>query len=381
MKVKELALRRALDSRTNWTVEAEINSEISLAPAGASRGKHEAKCFLPENLKEIENQLEIKFLDREVNQEEFDKSLKEADGTENFSNIGAVSIASSMALKRASGFRYGKKFPYPLSNVIGGGAHGGNTSIQEFLVIPLEADTFPEAIDTNAKIYREFKKRYSQKIMGINDEGALITRMNDEDTLKTLKKVSENYGAKIGLDLAASEFFDGSKYVYDSLNMELNPGRQKKFIKKLIEEYGLVYVEDPFEQEDFKRHAELRKETDNCLIVGDDLFTTNPSRLREGTNKGSGNSIIIKPNQIGTITDTKRTINIARDRGFVPVISHRSGETCDSTISDLALEWEIPIIKAGIADIRIAKLNKLLRLWYKMSREKETEMNDSLKIR
>lgn len=381
MKIEELVLRRALDSRTNWTVEAEVNGEISLAPSGASTGKFEASCFVPENLSHIRDKISNEILGKDLSLSEFDQKLKEIDGTEGFENLGAVSIACSLAFKNAQGFEHKTSFPYPLSNVIGGGAHGGNTSIQEFLVIPLEAETFPEALETNAEIYKELKERYGQKIMGINDEGALITRMNDEETLEALKKVADKHGARIGLDVAASEFYEDGKYKYDSLDMELDSRRQKKFIKKLIEEYELVYVEDPFDQEDFDSHAELTKETENCLIVGDDLFTTNPSRLECGIRMDSGNSIIIKPNQIGTLTDTKKTVEKAKENNYVPVISHRSGETCDSTISDLALEWEIPIIKAGIADIRIAKLNKLLRLWYKMSREKDTEMNESLKLR
>lgn len=378
MELKSISLRRVLDSRTNWTVEAEVNNKIASAPSGASRGKNESECFVPDNLGEIENEIKERLEGKDLNLKEFDRKLRVIDGTEKFESIGAVSIALSMAFKKAKGFEHKGKFPFPLSNVVGGGAHGGNTTIQEFLVIPLKAKSFPEAIETNAKIYQELKKRYRQKIMGINDEGALITRMEDEETLKALKKVSKKYDVSIGLDVAASEFYENGKYIYDSMGKELSKNEQKKFMKKLIEKYGVTYLEDPFHEEDFESFSELRKETENCLIVGDDLYSTNPERLQRGVEMDAGNSLIIKPNQIGTLSNAQDTVQIAKENNFVPVISHRSGETCDSTISDLALEWEIPIIKAGIADIRIAKLNKLLRLWYKLS-SKKTKMNSNIR--
>lgn len=381
MKVKKISLEKALDSRAEWTVKADINGKTALSPSGASKGSHEANCFVPENLKEIEKDLEGRLEGRDLNLKEFDGELEEYDESEDFSRIGAASISLSMAFKKSLGFKRGEKFPFPLSNVIGGGAHGGKTSIQEFLVIPLSAESFPEAVETNAKVYHELKKRYKQKIMGINDEGALVTRMGDEETLKALKKVSKKFNADIGLDIAASEFYEDGKYKYDSMGMELGKKEQRKFVKKIIDKYGLVYVEDPFHEEDFESFADLKEETHNCLIVGDDLFTTNPERLQRGVELEAGNSLIVKPNQIGNLTKTRKTLEIAEEEDFVPVLSHRSGETCDYTISDLSLEWEIPIIKLGIAGIRIAKINKLLSLWYKMSREKNLEMNDSLSIR
>lgn len=371
MEIRNIELREIIDSRTKPTVEAEVNSCYGKAPSGASTGTHEAKCFVPEHLedvKELVKQLEGRML----SQEEFDRELKELDSTDDFSRIGAVGIASSFAFKQADGFDHSESFPLPLSNVIGGGEHGGNTSIQEFLVLPVNAESFPEAVDTNRKIYQELKERYKRKIKGINDEGALITSMDDEKTLRALKKVADKYDARIGLDIAASEFYSNGKYKMPSIGQTLKPEEHLKFVQKLIDRFELVYVEDPFDQEDFEHHAKLTRENPEVMICGDDLFTTNVERLEKGIAKDSCNSLIVKPNQIGTVSDAEETVELAKANDYTPVISHRSGETCDSTISDLALEWKCPVIKAGIADIRIAKLNRLIRLWDK---SEEPEIN------
>ncbi|WEL23168.1 enolase C-terminal domain-like protein [Candidatus Nanohalovita haloferacivicina] len=364
MELRNIELRQIIDSRTKPTVEAEINNSYGKAPSGASTGTHEAKCFVPDHLDNIEKLIQ-KLEGRDLSQEEFDKELHNIDGTNDFSRLGASAIASSFAFKNAEGFENTENFPLPLSNVIGGGEHGGNTSIQEFLVLPVNAKTFPEAIETNRKIYQELKERYASKIKGINDEGALITSMDDEATLRALKKVADKYEARIGLDIAASEFYENEKYRMTSLGEVNTPEEQLEFVQMLIDEFELVYVEDPFDQEDFKMHAKLTRQNPEVMICGDDLFTTNKERLQEGIDKDSCNSLIVKPNQIGTVTDARETVELAKEHDYTPVISHRSGETCDNTISDLALEWECPVIKAGIADIRIAKLNKLLRLWDK----------------
>ena len=365
MEIDQLNIREIIDSRTNSTVEGEINSELGKAPSGASTGVHEAKCFVPENIEELEKKLQNNLEGKEFSQEEFDNRLRNIDNTDDFSEIGAASISLSFAFKNSSGIDHSNQFPLPLSNIIGGGEHGGNTSIQEFLVLPVEAETFPKAIETNVSIYQEIKNEHEEKVEGINDEGALITTMDDQETLKLLNKVAKKHGARIGLDIAASEFYEDGKYKMESMGLQSTPDEHLEFVQDLIDEHDLVYVEDPFDQEDFEKHAELTDQNPNILICGDDLFVTNKERLKTGIDQDSCNSLIVKPNQIGTVTDTRKTVNLAKEKDYVPVISHRSGETTDHTISDLALEWEIPIIKAGIADIRIAKLNPLLRYWDK----------------
>ncbi|MFB6145238.1 MAG: enolase C-terminal domain-like protein [Candidatus Nanohaloarchaea archaeon] len=362
MKINSVKLRQIIDSRTNPTVEAEINKYSGKAPAGASTGSHEAKAFVPDDLGDIEDLLK-QVEGEELSQEEFDSRLRDIDGTGDFSSIGSVGVAASFAFKQADGFDHGKKFPLPLSNVIGGGEHGGNTSIQEFLVLPVNADSFPEAIRTNTAVYQDLKENYSNKIMGMNDEGALITSMNDEQTLKVLKKVAERHDARIGVDMAASEFYEDGEYNVSSMHEKMDKDRYMKFVQHIIDKYELVFVEDPFDEEDFRNFAKLTAENPEIMICGDDILVTQKERLQEAIENGAANSLIVKPNQVGTVSDARETVELAKENGYTPVISHRSGETTDSTISDLALEWGIPIIKAGIADIRIAKLNRLLKLW------------------
>jgi len=374
MKIEDLHLREIIDSRTKPTVEAEINNVLGKAPSGASTGRHEAEAFVPEHLDLKEEQLK-ELVDRDLTQEEFDHKLREIDGEEKFAELGSVAIASSFAFKNAEGFQHSDRFPLPLSNVIGGGEHGGNTAIQEFLVLPVNAETFPEAVETNTKIYQELKERYSQKILGMNDEGALITSMDDEQTLKALKKVADKYDARLGLDVAASEMYENGKYNLSSMRQKFEPDQHMKFLQKLIDEFDLVYVEDPFHEDDFHYHAKLTSKNPEILICGDDLFVTQKERLQEGLDNRACNSLIVKPNQVGTVTDARETVELAKENGYTPVISHRSGETTDHTISDLALEWECPIIKAGLADIRIAKLNRLITLW---DRKEEPEINQEL---
>jgi len=376
MRINSIQLRRIIDSRTQPTIEAEINESYGKAPSGASTGRHEAKCHVPKHLDELEKLLKNKLEGRNLTQKEFDQKLEEIDGSDDFSRLGAAAIASSFAFKNAAGFQHTKKFPLPLSNVIGGGEHGGQTTIQEFLVLPVNAKTFPEALETNTKIYQELKNQYSQKIKGINDEGALITSMDDKETLKALKKIAGKHDARIGLDIAASEFYQNKKYRMESLNQVNSPSQHLEFVQDLIDQFNLVYIEDPFDQDDFKHHARLTARNPDTLICGDDLFTTNKNRLEKGITNQAGNSIIIKPNQIGTVTEAQETVQLAKKENYTPVISHRSGETIDSTISDLSIEWETPIIKAGIADIRIAKLNKLMRLW---DQKKKPEINQKIK--
>lgn len=362
MKVESIQLRKIIDSRTNPTVEAEVNGSYGKAPSGASKGEHEVDCSVPEHLDATEKLLK-KLEHRNLSQQEFDQELKELDDTDDFSRLGAASIAASFAFKNASGFEHGSRFPYPVSSIVGGGEYGGNTAIQEFLVIPVNAESFPEAVRTNAEIYRGLKNRYSRKIRGMNDEGALITSMDDEKTLKAVKKVADKYEARLGLDIAASKFYKDGDYNMGPMRHSFSPKQMLAFVQKLIDEFDLFYVEDPFHHEDFRMHAKLTKKNPDILVCGDDLFTTNRERLREGIENRACNSLTIKPGQVGILTDACETVEIAKSEDYTPVISHRLGETCDTTISDLALEWEIPFIKTGIADIRIAKLNRLLRRW------------------
>lgn len=364
MHIDSFTLRTIYDSRVNPTVEAEINGVTAAAPAGASTGTHEAACFVPEPLSEIRQEIATSVAEQDLSQAEYDTLLREIDGTDNFSNLGAVAIASSLAFAKAHGFDYGDTFPYPAGNLVGGGAHGGNTTIQEFLVIPTEADSIPDAMRVLSEAYHEFKEKHKQRIKGINDEGAYVTNMSDEETLDAVKKVADEVSAAVGIDAAATEYYNPTdeKYEYGGMNMTLNPQQQIKFMETLIDRYGLVYVEDPLHEDDVEGFAELTERTDT-LVVGDDVFVTQQDRLQHGIDIDAGNGIIIKPNQVGTVTATKNTFDLARKNNYTPVVSHRSGETCDPVIADLSVAWGAPLIKAGIAGIRTTKNNQLLRLW------------------
>ncbi|MEA2004152.1 MAG: phosphopyruvate hydratase, partial [archaeon] len=257
-------------------------------------------------------------------------------------------------------------FPFPLGNVFGGGAHGGYTTFQEFLSLPIKAKTIYEAVETNAELHHRLKEKFRKKakVIGINDEGAITANVDDLKALDIITDTAEDLGCRIGLDVAASEFFSKGKYRYRSLKKTLKPKDQLDFLIETAKKYRLMYLEDPFEENDFKNTARLTKKIGkDCLICGDDLFVTDERRLSEGIREGAANSIIIKPNQAGTVSQAYDTVSLAKGNSIIPIISHRSGETSDSTLARLAVLWNTPIIKAGVIDMRVAKLNELIHLW------------------
>jgi len=396
MKIEDIILRRIIDSRGNPTVEAEIKTKngvgIAAAPAGASTGTHEAMAW-PENSVSIGMQrAEEKVMPKLIgisadDQKNFDAILKEIDGTQNFSNIGgnicvALSLACAKAAANASNetlFHYlGQKeeysIPAPMSNVLGGGAHAvGGTDIQEYLVTAFDNDV-NTAMEANAAVHKEvkavLKKKFPNIALGKGDEGAWVAPMKNVEALELVveaaQKVETETGVEIktGLDIAASEFFIDGKYKYKEQN--LTPEEQVDFVLGLIEEYDLHSVEDPLDQEDFDSWAALTEQTD-ALIIGDDLYVTNKERLQKGIEQGSTNSILIKPNQIGTLTDTIETVELAKENEMANVISHRSGETTDTTIAHLGVAFDSHAIKTGImGGERVAKLNELVRISEKL---------------
>ncbi len=396
MKIEDIILRRIIDSRGNPTVEAEIKTRngvgIAAAPAGASTGTHEAMAW-PENSVSIGMQkAEEKVMPKLIgisadDQKNFDSILKEIDGTQNFSNIGgnicvALSLACAKAAANASNetlFHYlGQKeeysIPAPMSNVLGGGAHAvGGTDIQEYLVTAFDNDV-NTAMEANAAVHKEvkavLKKKFPNIALGKGDEGAWVAPMKNVEALELVveaaQKVETETGVEIktGLDIAASEFFIDGKYKYKE--QSLTPEEQVDFVLGLIEEYDLHSVEDPLDQEDFDSWAALTEQTD-ALIIGDDLYVTNKERLQKGIELGSTNSILIKPNQIGTLTDTIETVELAKENEMANIISHRSGETTDTTIAHLGVAFDSHAIKTGImGGERVAKLNELVRISEKL---------------
>ncbi len=393
--IEEVRARKIIDSRGNWTIEVEILTDCSAgrcaAPSGASTGKYEAVAF-PEGgvdkaILEVEESIapELRGMDA-ANQEEVDRILREVDGTDNFSNIGgntavAVSLANAKAASGACGmplfqFLGGNlacELPYPLGNVIGGGAHAeGATDVQEFLVIPVGARTIAEAVCTNAEVHRKLGRELARVCgaVGRGDEGAWAPAIDDAKALELLSRVCDAVEAetgvklRMGMDMAASQLWsekDGC-YIYRREGVKRSTEEQIEHVLELIDTYTLYYVEDPLHEEDFDAFAELTSQA-KALICGDDLYVTNTGRLARGIERGSSNAVLIKPNQCGTLTDTFRAVRLADNEKLTPVISHRSGETTDTTIAHLAVAFGIPIIKTGtVGGERIAKLNELIRI-------------------
>ncbi|WP_262178089.1 phosphopyruvate hydratase [Haloarcula laminariae] len=393
--ITDIRLRRVLDSRGNATVEADVLTESGgfgrgKAPSGASTGEYEA-LELPAQ-EAIANAREDAYprLIGEVhagNQRDVDNALRAADGTDDFSSIGANSaVAISMAAAAAGadvlgaplyqhlgGTFRGNEFPTPLGNIIGGGEHAADaTNIQEFLSAPVGAPSVEEAVFANAAVHQEVHDILADRDLpaGKGDEGAWAPSISDDEAFEIMAEAVEavaddvGFAIQFGLDVAAAEMYDEDEggYVYD--DGVKSTDEQIDYIAEKVEEYDLVYVEDPLDENDYEGHTELTDRVGNqTLICGDDLFVTNVNRLQTGIQQGAGNSILIKPNQIGTLSDAVDAIELATENGYESVVSHRSGETEDTTIAHLAVATGAAFIKTGaVGGERTAKLNELIRI-------------------
>ncbi len=397
--IEDLIARKIFNSRGEETIEVDVMTTSGFgrasAPAGKSRGKAEVVYYptggVDQALKKVDELIapEMAGLNADF-QEEIDSTLHEVDGSTNFKIIGgntafAVSLANAEAAANSHGmllfqFLGGSKataLPYPLGNSISGGQHarGKAPDIQEFLALSHGAETFLEAATANAHVHKRIgdalKKKSPTFNGGKSDEGAWIANIDDDSAFEIIAKACEEVGNELdfecgfGIDVAASSFWKEKeeKYLYEREGKKLDSTEQLEYILDLIEKYHLAYVEDPFNEDDFDSFAELTKKTKNCLICGDDLFTTNNERISQGIKVGAANAIIIKVNQIGTLTDALETIDNAQRHGYTTVMSHRSGDTCDWHISHLAVAFNCPIIKTGMVEgARIAKINELIRI-------------------
>ncbi len=404
-KISEVKALEIFDSRGYPTVKAVVRTEGGYTgsfsvPAGASKGKEEAV-----ELRDGGKQLRGRRVRRAVatikeliapliigvdvrKQEEIDKIMIEADGSPNKSNFGgnsilAVSIACAKAAAEATDqplYRYlggvsANLLPVPLLNVINGGLHAGNElSIQEFMIIPADFQTFKDAILAAAEVYHNLRdylvSKYGVSAKNVGDEGGFAPPMSKttEALDALLKAVEESgYGGKVylGIDCAASSFYDQKSRKYKIDGKELDTNDLMEFYIELMRDYPLVSIEDPFEEEDFAAFAELtRRIGDRIQLVGDDFFVTNPKRLKKGIEMGAGNSLLLKVNQIGTLTEALEAARIASKAGYSVIVSHRSGETIDAAISDIAVGIGCGQIKAGAIarGERIAKYNRLLEI-------------------
>ncbi len=406
--IESIHARQILDSRGNPTVEVDVITENGVlgraaVPSGASTGAHEAvelrdggDAYLGkgvmnavENVNDILADELIGFSVFEQNL--IDKIMIEADGTENKSKLGANAILGvSLAVAKAAAaelglplYRYiggvsANTLPVPMMNIINGGSHADNSiDFQEFMIMPVGAETFSEAIRMGAEIFHHLKKVLSARGLATNvgDEGGFAPNLgSDDEALEVISEAVENAGYKVGddivfaLDVASSEFYLQDEKVYhfkDSTGKKLTPVEMADYLADLSERYPIISIEDGMFEDDWEGWKALTdKIGDKVQLVGDDLFVTNVKRLQKGIDNGIANSILIKVNQIGTLTETIEAVSLANRNGYTAVMSHRSGETEDNTIADLAVALNTGQIKTGSASRsdRMAKYNQLIRI-------------------
>ncbi|HCX03630.1 MAG TPA: phosphopyruvate hydratase [Clostridiales bacterium] len=406
--ISDIYAREILDSRGNPTVEVEVWTENggygrAAVPSGASTGEFEAVelrdgdkgRYLGKGVeKAVANVNEIiapeLFGVDSTNQVMIDEIMIELDGTKNKGKLGANAILGvSMACAKAAAdslglplFQYlggvnGKTLPVPMMNILNGGEHAdNNVDIQEFMVMPIGAKSFKEALKMGAEIYHNLKKVLQMKGLStaVGDEGGFAPNLSsNEEALKTIIEAIEKTGYKPGeevvlaLDAAASEMYDkeSKKYKFSGEGKEFTAKELIDFYEDLIEKYPIISLEDGLDEEDWEGWKLITDRLGSKIqLMGDDLFVTNVERLKRGIDEGIGNSILIKLNQIGTITETLDAIEMAKTAGYTAVVSHRSGETSDDTIADLVIATNAGQIKTGAParSDRVAKYNQLLRL-------------------
>lgn len=402
--IEVIRAREILDSRGRPTVEAEVylaNGAMGLAqvPSGASTGSFEAHELrdgdqkryggkgVSKAVENVENKIAPSLVEMDaLDQGAVDYAMIKLDGSPNKSNLGAnailgVSLATAKAganalqipLYRYLGGPLANLLPVPLMNVINGGAHAANNiDFQEFMIVPSGASSFKEALRWGAEVFASLSSVLDEKglLTGVGDEGGFAPNLESnqaalEILMLAIKKAGYKPGEEVSLamDVAASEFYKDGKYVYEGTAHE--PSELIDYLAKLVDEYPIVSIEDGLHEDDWENWKLLTdKLGDRVQLVGDDLFVTNHTRLKRGIEMGAGNAILIKLNQIGTLTETLETIDMATRNGFRSMISHRSGETEDTTIADLAVATRAGQIKTGslCRSERVAKYNRLLRI-------------------
>ena len=407
-KIKNVKGRQVFDSRGNPTVEAEVFldnniSATAISPSGASTGAFEAHELRDEDknkflgksvntaVENINSKISSKLIGLDADQQEIiDKTLLDLDGSENKTNLGAnATLAVSLANAKCSAIvnnkslfkNLGKSFslPIPLMNIINGGSHSdAPIAFQEFMVMPVAADSFSKAMQMGTEIFHHLKKVLHDRNLStaVGDEGGFAPTLDGtEDALDTIIKAITNAGYKAGeevmiaLDCASAEFYVDGKYDYTKFEGDKGVVRtseeQAEYLAELCEKYPIISIEDGMDENDWDGWKSLTdKVGDKVQLVGDDLFVTNVERLSRGIENGIENSILIKVNKIGTLSETIDAVNMAKNAGYTSVMSHRSGETEDNTIADLAVALNTGQIKTGSASRsdRMAKYNQLLRI-------------------
>tara|TARA_B100000085_G_scaffold196873_1_gene180591 strand:- start:67 stop:1353 length:1287 start_codon:yes stop_codon:yes gene_type:complete len=408
-KIKSITARQIFDSRGNPTVEVDVITENgsfgrAAVPSGASTGEHEAvelrdggNDYMGKGVSmavnNVNNVIEDALVGESVlNQEKIDKALIELDGTENKSILGANAILGvSLAVAHAASnynniplYKYlggdsANILPVPMMNIINGGSHSdAPIAFQEFMIMPVEAESFTHAMKMGSEIFHHLKKILHARNLStaVGDEGGFAPALDStEDALDTIIKAIESAGYRpraevmIALDCASSEFYENGIYDYTTFEgksgNKFSSKEQAEYLSNLVEKYPIISIEDGMDENDWEGWNYLCKICgDKVQLVGDDLFVTNEKILQRGIDEKAANSILIKVNQIGTLTETINAVKLAQSNGFTTVMSHRSGETEDTTISDLAVALGTGQIKTGSMSRsdRMAKYNQLLRI-------------------
>ena len=404
--IESIRAREVLDSRGNPTVESEVHlsdgaSGRAMVPSGASTGKHEAVELRDGDGNRFGGRGVLKAVDsihRSIapalkgrspfDQPEIDRLLIELDGTPEKANLGANAIlAVSMAAARAAStsknvplYRYlapkdSYTLPVPMFNILNGGRHAlDSTDFQEFMVMPVEASSFVEALRAGAEIYHALARLIRERKLSTNvgDEGGFAPSLSSNvDALEVVLAAIERAGYRpgeecfIALDVAASEFFEDGVYRLEREGVTYTSQELVGFYADLVEKYPIRSIEDGLAEDDWDGWQALATRLgDRVQLVGDDLYTTNTQRISRGVQSGASNAVLIKPNQIGTLTETLKAVSMTGEAGWGRVMSHRSGETEDSTIADLSVAWDTRQIKAGAPcrSERLSKYNRLLRI-------------------
>lgn len=407
--IESIHARQILDSRGNPTIEVDVVTENGVlgraaVPSGASTGAHEAvelrdgdkDVYLGKGVTQavdnVNDKLAAELIGYPVfEQNLIDKIMIEADGTPNKANLGANAILGvSLAVAKAAAAELGQPLyryvggvsantlPVPMMNIINGGSHADNSiDFQEFMIMPISASTFSEGIRMGAEIFHHLKKVLSSRGLATNvgDEGGFAPNLgSDDEALEVISLAVENAGYKVGddivfaLDVASSEFYLEDEKVYyfkDSTGKKLSPVEMADYLADLAARYPIWSIEDGMFEDDWEGWKALTEKIgDKVQLVGDDLFVTNVERLQKGIDNGIANSILIKVNQIGTLSETIAAVSLANRNGYTAVMSHRSGETEDNTIADLAVALNTGQIKTGSASRsdRMAKYNQLIRI-------------------
>ncbi len=400
-KIKDIFARQILDSRGNPTIETQILLENGVTgwaavPSGASTGQYEAVELRDEAdiyggksvfkaIKNVNHPINEALYGFDIfDQTSIDRKMLELDGTENKSNLGAnailsvslaaartAAIACKMPLYRYLGGVAAMTMPVPMLNVLNGGAHANNNvEIQEFMIVPIGAPTFTKAMEMSIRVYHSLGHILKEAGLStsVGDEGGFAPNLeSDEQALQLLIRAIERTGLEperdiaIALDAAASEWKTPDGYRQPKSGKEFKTDELIDYFEDLIKKYPIISLEDPLGDDDFKGFAKIRKRT-GIQIVGDDLFVTNGRRLQQGISMNSGNAILIKLNQIGTLSETLETIRMAKNNGYKTIISHRSGETADPFIADLAVAVNAGQIKTGAParSERVCKYNRLM---------------------